>query len=190
MFWRKCFSFSRLLFSDIDLPAKRMLRYSVPPWLLCFKSNFDYIYFFHRLELLHVIWRIGWRFWKVLFESHFTAWRKQNWQTWLLFSVFHEKINAFALNETSKSTKRMIVLNPRELSCSFKPLKGEQSKTMKTKKGNEIRRQVVQLRHLNWLIQTCFTCPNEYVAVWGISFSDSLHCRTRHFCYCAGNCLN
>ena len=90
-----------------------------------------------------------------------------------VFSVFHEKINTFLLNEISKSTK-MIVLNPRELSCSFKPLKGKQSKTMQTKKGNEIRRQVVQLRHLNWLIQTCFTCSNEYVAVRGTSLV--IHC--------------
>ena len=61
-----------------------------------------------------------------------------------------KKMNAFRrpLNEISKSTS-VIILNPRELSCSFKPLKRKQSKTMQTKKGNEIRRQMAQLRHLN-----------------------------------------
>lgn len=63
-------------------------------------------------------------------------------------SFIKKKINAFALNEIYKSTK-MIILNPRELSCSFKPLKRKQWKTMQAKKGNEIRRQMVQLRHLN-----------------------------------------
>lgn len=58
-------------------------------------------------------------------------------------------MNAFALNEISNSTK-MITLNPRELSCSFKrKLKRKQSKTMQTKRSNATRTQMVQLRHLN-----------------------------------------
>lgn len=61
-------------------------------------------------------------------------------------------MNAFALNDISKSTK-MITLNPRELSCSFKrKLKRKQSKTMQTKRSNATRTQMVQLRHLNRFI--------------------------------------
>lgn len=113
-----------MFFLDFKVSYNKSCSTPACHWLLCFKSNW-------------------WKLLNVFFKSHFTGkafGKRSSFLRSFRVSLF---INAFILNEISKSTK-MIMLNPRELSCSFKrKLRREQSKTMQTKETNQIRTQMV-----------------------------------------------